>query len=153
VEKHEADLAAKSSTAKFHDMDTLVKAAGLPELFNTPCAEYWENEAEFNYLDSVIFSTDDYGQEWLDFNDETWERLDPVRWTETEESRDLPPAKVKFTLRHQDDFWIWETTYVATLEKFTETTKYVSGVGIVYVCEATYSYKGERATKDKQWKI
>ena len=141
------------NTKKFHSVDELLKAAGLPEMFGPPCPEYWENEAELNYLDSVIFSTDDYGEEWLDFNDETWERLDPVRWTETEESRDLPPAKVKFTLRHEADFWIWETTYVAKLERFTETTKYVSGVGTVYVCEATYSYEGEQATKDKQCKF
>ena len=145
--------AGPQSTSKFYDMEDWIKAAGLPELFNTPCAEHWENEADYNYLGSVIYSTDDNGDEWLDFNDETWNRLNPVRWTETEGTRELPAAKIKFTLQHEDDYWIWESGYTAELETFTETAQYVPNVGTVYVCEATYSFEGNWTHRSKQWKV
>ena len=152
VAKHKTDLAAKSSTSKFHDMDALVKAAGLPELFNTPCAEHWENEAEYNFEESCILR-DEEGEIWIDFNDETWDRITPVLWTETEGTRALPPTQIKSTLRHEDDYWVWESGYTAVLETFTETAKYVPDVGTVYMCEATYTYEGDCTSKAKQWKV
>mgnify|MGYP003135532976 CR=1 FL=1 len=140
------------NTKKFHDMDALVKAAGLPELFNTPCAEHWEEESEYNFEESCILR-DEEGEIWIDFNDDMWDRITPVRWTETEESRSLPPTQIKFTLRHEDDHWIWESGYTAELETFTETAQYVPNVGTVYVCEATYSFEGDCTSKAKQWKV
>lgn len=142
--------ASPQSTSEFHNMDALVKAAGLPEMFSTPCAEYWENEAEYNYEESCICSSDDFGQHWLDFNDDTWDRLESVHWTETEETRELPKPMIKFTLRYSDDFEEIESGYIARLAKFTETATYVANVGTVYVCEATYTFKTDWTTRYKR---
>ena len=71
----------------------------------------------------------------------------------TEGTRALPPTQIKFTLRHEDDYWVWESGYTAVLETFTETAKYVPDVGTVYMCEATYTYEGDCTSKAKQWKV
>ena len=144
--------AGPQSTSRFNEMEDWIKAAGLPELFNTPCAEHWENEAEYNYLGSVIYSTDDNGEEWLDFNDDAWNRLESVHWTETESTRELPKPMIKFTLRYSDDYEEMESGYIARLETFTETATYVPHVGTVYVCEAKYSFEGNWTTRYRRGK-
>lgn len=145
--KEEAIEALRSLVAdKVGNIDALLKAAGLPERLGPPCSEYWEGETEYDFQDED-------GETWVDFSEEAWKRLDPVRWTQTEGARELPPTKVEYVLRDEDDYWIWESAYVANLETFTETSKFVPGVGIVYVCEATYTYDRSWTSKAKQWKL
>ena len=143
--------ASPSGTSEFHTLDEAVQAAGLPTLFECPCDETWEYEAKVH---GTVFSRDLQpwdDEEWIDLHDDSWDKLTPVRWTETAGTRALPEAEIKFVLRNEDeDFGVWESGYIAKLLTFTETAVYLPKVWkTVYVCEATYEIARDFTSKVK----
>ncbi len=127
---------------KFRDLSEAISAAGLPALFQEPCAEHWENEGEFD-PDSLIIERDaleDGGELRVSFRHDVWWILNHPIWTETAGTVCCAEQRIEFTLQFDDDRTVVSTMYVAILREFTTKSVTVQGKH-VYVCTAKYDVR------------